>query len=43
MNRAIEANNMRPVIDKVFPWRDAVAAIRYIQEGKHFGKIVLKF
>jgi NADPH:quinone reductase-like Zn-dependent oxidoreductase len=43
MNRAIEANNMRPVIDKVFPWTDAVAAIRYMQEGKHFGKTILKF
>ena len=42
INRAIEANNMRPVIDKVFPWTDAVAAIRYMQEGKHFGKIILK-
>jgi NADPH:quinone reductase-like Zn-dependent oxidoreductase len=43
MNRAIEANSMRPVIDKVFPWTDAVAAIRYMQEGRHFGKIILKF
>ncbi len=43
MNRAIEANTMRPVIDKVFPWTDAVAAIRYMQEGKHFGKIILTF
>ena len=43
MNRAIEANTMRPVIDKVFPWTDAVAAIRYMQKGKHFGKIILKF
>jgi NADPH:quinone reductase-like Zn-dependent oxidoreductase len=42
MNRAIEANMMRPIIDKVFPWTDAVAAIRYMQEGKHFGKIILK-
>jgi NADPH:quinone reductase-like Zn-dependent oxidoreductase len=43
MNRAIEANDMHPVIDRVFPWTDAVAAIRYMREGKHFGKIVLKF
>ena len=35
MNRAIETNKVRPVIDKVFPWTDAVAAIRYMQEGKH--------
>jgi NADPH:quinone reductase-like Zn-dependent oxidoreductase len=43
MNRAIEGNNMRPVIDKVFSWTDAAAAIRYMQAGKHFGKIILKF
>jgi hypothetical protein len=43
MNRAIEANNIRPVIDKAFPWTDAVAAIRYMQEGRRFGKIILKF
>jgi len=43
MNRAIEANTMRPVIDKVFPWTDVVAAIRYMRKAKHFGKIILKF
>jgi NADPH:quinone reductase-like Zn-dependent oxidoreductase len=30
MNRAIEGNDMRPVIDNVFSWTDAVAAIRYM-------------
>jgi NADPH:quinone reductase-like Zn-dependent oxidoreductase len=43
MNRAIEANDMHPVIDRVFPWTDAVAAVSYMREGKHFGKIILKF
>jgi Bacterial protein of unknown function (DUF924) len=28
--------NMRPVIDRAFAWTDAVAAIRYMQEGRHW-------
>jgi NADPH:quinone reductase-like Zn-dependent oxidoreductase len=43
MNRAISLHQMRPVIDRVFPWTEARAAIGYMREGKHFGKIVLKF
>jgi NADPH:quinone reductase-like Zn-dependent oxidoreductase len=43
MNRAIAFHQMRPVVDRVFPWTDARAALEYMREGKHFGKIVLKF
>ena len=43
MNRAIALNKMRPVVDRVFPWTEARAALEYMREGKHFGKIVLKF
>ena len=43
MNRAIAENRMRPVIDRVFPWRDFAEALRYLGEGRHFGKIVLSF
>jgi NADPH:quinone reductase-like Zn-dependent oxidoreductase len=43
MNRAIALHKMRPVIDRVFPWTEARAALKYMREGKHFGKIVLKF
>lgn len=43
MNRAIALNGMRPVVDRVFPWTEAAAALRYMREGRHFGKIVLKF
>jgi NADPH:quinone reductase-like Zn-dependent oxidoreductase len=43
MNRAISLHEMRPVIDRVFPWTEARAALEYMREGKHFGKIVLKF
>jgi NADPH:quinone reductase-like Zn-dependent oxidoreductase len=43
MSRAIQANGLRPVIDKRFPLEDAQAAFRAMQAGEHFGKIVLDF
>lgn len=42
MNRAIEINNIKPVVDKVFDFDDAKSAYEYMQSGKHFGKVVIK-
>lgn len=39
--RAIEATQMRPLIDRHFPLDDIVAAFQYQASGQHFGKIVL--
>lgn len=39
--RAIEATDLRPVIDRHFPLDDIVAAFQYQASGQHFGKIVL--
>lgn len=39
--RAIEATQLRPVIDRHFPLDDIVAAFQYQASGQHFGKIVL--
>ncbi len=41
MNRAITAHKLKPVIDKVFKADEIVAALQYMESGKHFGKIVL--
>jgi NADPH:quinone reductase-like Zn-dependent oxidoreductase len=41
MIKAIDANNMRPIIDKVFPVEDIVDAFRYQESNQHFGKICL--
>jgi NADPH:quinone reductase-like Zn-dependent oxidoreductase len=41
MNRAIEVNAMRPVIDSVFDWKDLGEALTRLHSGRHFGKIVL--
>lgn len=43
MTRAIERQRIEPVIDKVFPWQDARAALEAMERGEHFGKIALEF
>jgi NADPH:quinone reductase-like Zn-dependent oxidoreductase len=42
MNRAIAANRIKPVIDKVFGFDDAKAAYHHMAAGAHFGKIVIR-
>ena len=41
MNRAIETNQMRPIIDRVFPFERAPEALSYLESGAHFGKVVI--
>lgn len=41
MLRAIDVNQMRPVIDKVFKFEDAKLAYQHLQAQKHFGKVVI--
>lgn len=40
---AIEAHHIEPVIDKVYPFTEAVVAFEAMRAGQHFGKIVLEF
>lgn len=42
MNRAIALHKLRPVVDRVFPFTEAVEALRYMDSGAHFGKIVIR-
>ena len=42
MNRAISLSKMKPVVDRVFPFSDAVAAYRYMESGAHFGKVAIR-
>jgi NADPH:quinone reductase-like Zn-dependent oxidoreductase len=43
MNRAIAANGLRPVIDSVYSFDQAIAAFAKLGEGRHFGKIAIAF
>ncbi len=42
MNRAIAANQLRPIIDRVFSFAEAVQAFRHMESAAHFGKICLR-
>jgi len=42
MNRAIEENKLRPVIDRTFAFDEAREALRFFKEGSHFGKVVVR-
>lgn len=42
MNRAITLHELKPVIDRVFPFVDAREAFSTMERGTHFGKIVIE-
>ena len=41
MNRAIAMHKMRPVIDRTFGFHEVAEALRHMESGSHFGKIVV--
>lgn len=43
MNRAIALHNIKPIVDRVFPFEEARQALEYMESGAHFGKIALRF
>jgi NADPH:quinone reductase-like Zn-dependent oxidoreductase len=43
MNDAIKTNRLKSVIDKTFAFKDVAAALKYMESGQHFGKIVVRF
>jgi len=42
MNRTIAQHQLRPVIDRVFPFADTLEAFRHLESGSHVGKIVIR-
>jgi NADPH:quinone reductase-like Zn-dependent oxidoreductase len=41
MNRALTTNGLKPVIDRKFKFEEAREALKYMESGSHFGKIVI--
>jgi NADPH:quinone reductase-like Zn-dependent oxidoreductase len=39
--RFVEVHQIRPVVDRVFPWRHTRAAYDFLAEGRPFGKVVV--
>jgi NADPH:quinone reductase-like Zn-dependent oxidoreductase len=40
--RSLETAPLKPVVDRVFPFDQAVEAVRFMQAGSHIGKVVIK-
>jgi NADPH:quinone reductase-like Zn-dependent oxidoreductase len=43
MNRFIELHQLKPVIDKAFGFNETREALKYLESGVHFGKIVVEY
>lgn len=43
MNRFIEEKDIKPVIDRVSSFNEVKEALRYLESGAHFGKVVVTF
>lgn len=43
MNRFIELHQLKPAIDKVFDYDESREALKHLESGAHFGKIVVKY
>ena len=42
LNRALEFNSIKPIIDRSFEFDDAKAAYEYLASGSHVGKIIIE-
>jgi NADPH:quinone reductase-like Zn-dependent oxidoreductase len=43
MALAIGQHQVKPVIDRVFAFEELKEAMEYLRQGKHFGKICIRF
>jgi NADPH:quinone reductase-like Zn-dependent oxidoreductase len=41
MNRAISLHAIKPVVDRVFGFEEAQAALSHLESGAHFGKVAV--
>jgi NADPH:quinone reductase-like Zn-dependent oxidoreductase len=42
MLAAIDQHGIKPVVDRVFSFAEAPAALKHLESGAHFGKIVIE-
>ena len=42
LNNVIERHAIKPVVERVFEFDQAVEALELMESGKHFGKIVIR-
>ncbi|MCA9564678.1 MAG: zinc-binding dehydrogenase, partial [Myxococcales bacterium] len=42
MCEAIALHKLEPVVDRVFSWEQAPDAFAHLEDGRHFGKVVVR-
>ncbi len=42
MNQAMQQHQIKPIIDRVFPFTEAREAYAYLKSAAHFGKVVIR-
>lgn len=42
MNQVLQEHQIKPIIDRVFPFNEAQEAYRYLKSAAHFGKVVIQ-
>jgi NADPH:quinone reductase-like Zn-dependent oxidoreductase len=42
LTSAVRLAKLRPVIDRIFEFEEAREALKYMESGSHFGKIVVR-
>ncbi|KAF4565585.1 hypothetical protein EYR40_002348 [Pleurotus pulmonarius] len=42
MNRLIATHDVHPLVDKVFPFEEAIEAYKYLESQAHIGKVVIR-
>lgn len=42
LDEFLTEHKIKPVVDRVFGWTEAIEALAYQVGGSHFGKIVIK-
>jgi NADPH:quinone reductase-like Zn-dependent oxidoreductase len=42
LNKVISLFKIKPIVDKVFEFEQAIEAFNYLEKGEHFGKVVIK-
>jgi NADPH:quinone reductase-like Zn-dependent oxidoreductase len=43
LNRAVTQHELKPVIDRTFPFEESREALEYLASGQHFGKVCIRF
>jgi NADPH:quinone reductase-like Zn-dependent oxidoreductase len=42
LNKVMSLHKIKPIVDRVFPFEEAIEAFNYLEKGEQFGKVIIK-